>query len=90
MTTAQSPCRRLSQSVERLRTAVLTRDFATFRGLMEQGLAYLKDRREQVAGRPDVPQPLKRVRRERVKGCMSDVIDRDGFQGQCRHRADGR
>jgi chorismate mutase/prephenate dehydrogenase len=41
----------LSQSVERLRTAVLTRDFATFRGLMEQGLAYLKGRREQVARR---------------------------------------
>jgi chorismate mutase/prephenate dehydrogenase len=41
----------LSLSVERLRTAVLTRDFATFRGLMEQGLAYLKDRREHVARR---------------------------------------
>jgi chorismate mutase/prephenate dehydrogenase len=41
----------LSQSVERLRTAVLTRDFATFRSLMEQGLAYLKGRREQVARR---------------------------------------
>jgi chorismate mutase / prephenate dehydrogenase len=41
----------LSQSVERLRKAVLTRDFATFRGLMEQGLAYLKDRREHVARR---------------------------------------
>jgi chorismate mutase/prephenate dehydrogenase len=41
----------LSESVQRLRTAVLTRDFATFRGLMEQGLAYLKDRREQVARR---------------------------------------
>jgi chorismate mutase / prephenate dehydrogenase len=41
----------LSESVQRLRTAVLTRDFATFRGLMEQGLAYLKDRREQVAKR---------------------------------------
>jgi chorismate mutase/prephenate dehydrogenase len=41
----------LSQAVERLRTAVLTRDFATFRGLMEQGLAYLQGRREQVARR---------------------------------------
>jgi chorismate mutase/prephenate dehydrogenase len=41
----------LSESVQRLRTAVLTRDFATFRSLMEQGLAYLKDRREQVAMR---------------------------------------
>jgi chorismate mutase / prephenate dehydrogenase len=41
----------LSASVETLRTAVLTRDFATFRGLMEQGLAYLKGRREQVARR---------------------------------------
>jgi chorismate mutase/prephenate dehydrogenase len=41
----------LSESVQRLRTAVLTRDFATFRGLMEQGLAYLKDRREQAARR---------------------------------------
>ncbi|MEO8314696.1 MAG: prephenate dehydrogenase/arogenate dehydrogenase family protein [Pseudomonadota bacterium] len=41
----------LSQAVERLRAAVLTRDFATFRGLMVQGLAYLKDRREQVARR---------------------------------------
>jgi chorismate mutase/prephenate dehydrogenase len=41
----------LSGAVERLRTAVLTRDFATFRNLMEQGLTYLKDRREQVARR---------------------------------------
>jgi chorismate mutase / prephenate dehydrogenase len=41
----------LSEAVQRLRTAVLTRDFATFRSLMEQGLAYLKDRREQVAKR---------------------------------------
>jgi chorismate mutase/prephenate dehydrogenase len=41
----------LSQAVERLRTAVLTRDFATFRSLMEQGLEYLKGRREQVARR---------------------------------------
>jgi chorismate mutase/prephenate dehydrogenase len=41
----------LSQSVERLRKAVLTRDFDTFRGLMEQGLAYLKGRREEVAKR---------------------------------------
>ena len=41
----------LSSAVERLRTTVLTRDFGTFRLLMEQGLAYLKDRREQVARR---------------------------------------
>jgi chorismate mutase/prephenate dehydrogenase len=41
----------LSHAVERLRTAVLTRDFETFRGLMDQGLAYLKGRREQVAQR---------------------------------------
>ena len=41
----------LSTAVERLRAAVLTRDFATFRGLMEQGLAYLSDRREVVARR---------------------------------------
>jgi chorismate mutase/prephenate dehydrogenase len=41
----------LSGAVERLRAAVLTRDFATFRSLMEQGLAYLSDRREVVARR---------------------------------------
>jgi chorismate mutase/prephenate dehydrogenase len=41
----------LSGAVERLRTAVLTRDFATFRSLMEQGLAYLSGRREVVARR---------------------------------------
>jgi chorismate mutase/prephenate dehydrogenase len=41
----------LGSAVERLRAAVLTRDFATFRGLMEQGLTYLKERREQVARR---------------------------------------
>jgi chorismate mutase/prephenate dehydrogenase len=41
----------LSEAVEKLRTAVLTRDFATFRALMEQGLAYLQGRREQVARR---------------------------------------
>jgi len=41
----------LSAAVERLRTTVLTRDFSTFRQLMEQGLSYLKDRREQVARR---------------------------------------
>lgn len=41
----------LAESVERLRTAVASRDLATFRALMEQGLAYLKDRREQVARR---------------------------------------
>jgi len=41
----------LSSAVERLRTSVLTRDFATFRQLMEQGLSYLNGRREQVARR---------------------------------------
>jgi chorismate mutase/prephenate dehydrogenase len=41
----------LSAAVERLRTAVATRDFPTFRALMEQGLAYLQGRREQVARR---------------------------------------
>jgi chorismate mutase / prephenate dehydrogenase len=41
----------LSQAVERLRTAVLTRDFDTFRTLMEQGLEYLKGRRQDVARR---------------------------------------
>jgi chorismate mutase/prephenate dehydrogenase len=41
----------LSAAVERLRSAVGSRDFTTFRALMEQGLSYLKDRREQVARR---------------------------------------
>ncbi len=41
----------LSAAVERLRKAVDSRDLPTFRALMEQGLAYLKDRREQVARR---------------------------------------
>jgi chorismate mutase/prephenate dehydrogenase len=41
----------LSGAVERLRAAVLTGDFATFRSLMEQGLTYLSDRREVVAQR---------------------------------------
>ncbi len=41
----------LSEAVERLRKAVTGRDFATFRALMEQGQAYLKDRREHVARR---------------------------------------
>ena len=41
----------LGSAVERLRTTVLTRDFAAFRGLMEQGLSYLNGRREQVARR---------------------------------------
>jgi chorismate mutase/prephenate dehydrogenase len=41
----------LSAAVERLRTAVATGDFPTFRALMEQGLAYLQGRREQVAKR---------------------------------------
>ena len=39
----------LSEAVDRLRTAVVGRDFATFRALMEQGQAYLKGRQEQVA-----------------------------------------
>jgi len=41
----------LAAAVERLRRAVAGRDPATFRAMMEQGLAYLKDRREQVARR---------------------------------------
>jgi chorismate mutase / prephenate dehydrogenase len=41
----------LSSAVERLRAAVLTRDFPTFRLLMEQGLTYLQGRREAVARR---------------------------------------
>lgn len=41
----------LTHAVERLRTAVLTRDFATFRNLMDQGLTYLKGRREEVSRR---------------------------------------
>jgi chorismate mutase/prephenate dehydrogenase len=41
----------LSAAVERLRTAVASRDFATFRTLMEQGLTYLRGRQEQVARR---------------------------------------
>ncbi len=41
----------LSQAVERLRGAVLKRDFATFRTLMLQGQEYLRDRRQEVAQR---------------------------------------
>jgi chorismate mutase/prephenate dehydrogenase len=41
----------LADAVGRLQSAVVRRDFATFRGLMEQGLAYLKGRREVVARR---------------------------------------
>jgi chorismate mutase/prephenate dehydrogenase len=41
----------LASSVERLRTAVLTRDFTTFRSLMQQGLDYLQGRREVTARR---------------------------------------
>jgi chorismate mutase/prephenate dehydrogenase len=41
----------LAEAVERLRKAVAGQDFATFRALMEQGLAYLQGRREQVARR---------------------------------------
>ncbi len=35
----------LAQAVERLRTAVLSQDFATFRSLMQRGHEYLEDRR---------------------------------------------
>jgi chorismate mutase / prephenate dehydrogenase len=41
----------LSGAVERLRGAVLKRDFATFRTLMIQGQEYLRDRRQEVAQR---------------------------------------
>jgi chorismate mutase / prephenate dehydrogenase len=41
----------LSEAVERLRGAVLKRDFATFRTLMQQGQEYLRDRRQEVAQR---------------------------------------
>lgn len=41
----------LSRAVERLRTAVLSRDFTTFKALMLQGLAYLQGRREAVQRR---------------------------------------
>lgn len=40
----------LASAVDRLRTAVLTRDFTTFQALMQQGLEYLQGRRE-VASR---------------------------------------
>ncbi|MET0281761.1 MAG: bifunctional chorismate mutase/prephenate dehydrogenase [Steroidobacteraceae bacterium] len=43
--------RALAESVERLRSAVETRNFPAFRALMEQGLGYLQGRREQVAQR---------------------------------------
>jgi chorismate mutase/prephenate dehydrogenase len=41
----------LAKSVERLRTAVLRRDFPAFKALMQQGFEYLKDRREVVQRR---------------------------------------
>ena len=41
----------LAKSVDRLRSAVLKRDFATFRTLMQQGYDYLKGRREVVQRR---------------------------------------
>jgi chorismate mutase/prephenate dehydrogenase len=41
----------LAAAVERLRKAVDSRDFPTFRALMEQGLAYLQGHREQIARR---------------------------------------
>ena len=41
----------LARSVDRLRTAVLKRDFPTFKALMEQGQDYLKDRKEVVQRR---------------------------------------
>ncbi|MDR2214888.1 MAG: prephenate dehydrogenase/arogenate dehydrogenase family protein [Nevskiaceae bacterium] len=41
----------LSSAVQRLQTAVLTRDFDTFRLLMQQGLDYLQGRREVTARR---------------------------------------
>jgi chorismate mutase/prephenate dehydrogenase len=41
----------LARSVDRLRTAVLSRDFPTFKALMLQGFDYLKDRREVVQRR---------------------------------------
>jgi chorismate mutase / prephenate dehydrogenase len=41
----------LATAVERLRTAVLTRDFTTFQGLMQQGLEYLQGRREVTSRR---------------------------------------
>lgn len=41
----------LAQSVERLRAAVLKRDFPTFKALMQQGFEYLKGRREVVQRR---------------------------------------
>lgn len=39
----------LAQAVDKLRTSVLTADLAAFRGLMEQGLAYLRGRRREAA-----------------------------------------
>ncbi|MEY4762174.1 MAG: hypothetical protein RLZZ200_2030 [Pseudomonadota bacterium] len=41
----------LAKSVDRLRSAVLKRDFPTFQALMLQGLEYLKDRKEVVQRR---------------------------------------
>lgn len=41
----------LARSVDRLRTAVLRRDFPTFQALMQQGFDYLKDRKAVVQRR---------------------------------------
>jgi chorismate mutase / prephenate dehydrogenase len=41
----------LAKSVDRLRTAVLKRDFQTFKALMQQGFEYLQGRREVVQRR---------------------------------------
>jgi chorismate mutase / prephenate dehydrogenase len=41
----------LSQAVDRLRTAVLSRDFSTFKTLMVEGQDYLRDRQEEAARR---------------------------------------
>jgi chorismate mutase/prephenate dehydrogenase len=41
----------LARSVDRLRTAVLKRDFPAFKALMQQGFEYLKDRKEVVQRR---------------------------------------
>jgi chorismate mutase/prephenate dehydrogenase len=41
----------LSQAVDRLRTAVLTRDFDSFKTLMVQGREYLRDRQQEAARR---------------------------------------
>jgi chorismate mutase/prephenate dehydrogenase len=41
----------LAKAVDQVRSAVLTRDFPAFQRLMQQGLAYLHDRREVVQRR---------------------------------------